>query len=343
MQNDITLTGRGDPHEVSFRTSRPDFGDEETSIGRPRNASSLRWVLAVVVLGALGVVGVTYGKQLLGDAPKATVAAAPNEQVRGLLQQSERAMAEGDLEGAKELLIKASALADTDVRVQVGLSRLWAARADAAWLRLRLLPPGPSDARTVARRELEDATSRARKAADRGSELAADDLAVVRVKVDALRLADDLAVARALAPRLASGTLQPETAYVLAALDMAEASPPWKGIIERLQLAASAESAPGRARAALVYALASHGDIPAARQEFERMAGASRPYPLVAELRKLVENPTVSPTSSAATLVDIGSLPAAPPVGVGALPVAPATNVAPGPAAPHVAPTPTVG
>ncbi len=308
--NDITSRD-----EVSFRGERSQFVDDDTSLGRPRNAGSLRWVLALVVLGGLGVVGVTYGKQLIGEGPKAAATTgAQSEQVKGLLQQSDRALAEGDIEGARELLGKASALAENDVRVQVSLSRLWATRADVAWLKLKLIKasdPGAADARAVAQRDLKDATDRARKAADHAAELSADDLAVVRVKVDALRLADDLAVARALAPRLASGTLQPETAYVLAALDLAEASPPWKGIIERLQLAASAESAPGRARAALVYALASSG-ASSAKQEFERMVSATRPYPLVPELRRLVEGGAGAAPSASGASIDIAALPSAP-------------------------------
>ena len=46
---------------------------------------------------------------------------------------------------------------------------------------------------------------------------------------------------------------------MLAALDLAEPEPLWPMVIERLRLAAAGEGNAGRARAALVYALAQIG------------------------------------------------------------------------------------
>jgi predicted Zn finger-like uncharacterized protein len=312
------------------RFSRMDMLEDPTAVGRARGGAG-RWVVAVVVLGTLGVLGGAMGKQFLvnNEAAKETPppSAAPDGRVKELILLGDRAMAEGDLEGAKEHLIKASAMAENDPRVQVGLSRLWAMRADVAWLRLKILPAGAADARNVARRELEDASARAKKSADRAAESAPDESAVTRVKVDALRLLDDRGVARALAPRLVATSTQPETAYVLAALDLGEPSPPWKSVIERLQLASTAESLPGRARAALVYALAQSGDAAGARAELDRMAGASRPYPLVPELRALLKDAAGAPSAegprdagaagaaaggkAGGASVDISSLPAA--------------------------------
>jgi hypothetical protein len=331
-----SLTRESDP---SARVSRSDFSEDDTAMGKPRNAGALRWVFAVVVLGALGVVGFTFGQQLLDGGSRGTPApsAAANGQIKDLLQQGERALADGDLEGAKEVLIKASALADGDVRVHVALSRLWATRADLGWLQLRLLPENAADARSVAKRDLEDGLARAKKSAARAAELAPEELSVIRVKIDHLRLAEDQAVARVLAPKLVASAAQPETAYVLAALDLSEPSPPWRGVIERLQLAASGETSPGRARAALVYALARSGDLASARQEFQRMTSAPRPYPLVPALRAFLDGFAPSGAASAASSggpsVDIGSLPSAP--------VAQAPTTPPPAGGPVGGPTPT--
>jgi predicted Zn finger-like uncharacterized protein len=307
-----------------------DMLEDPTAVGRTRGGAG-RWVVAVVVLGTLGVIGGAMGKQFLvnneASRTQTTPSAAPDGRVKELLLLGDRAMAEGDLEGAQENLVKASAIAENDPRVQVGLSRLWAMRADVAWLRLKVLPASATDARNVARRELTDASARAKKSADRAAESAPDESSVTRVKVDALRLLEDRGVARALAPRLAPTGTQPETAYVLAALDLGESPPPWKSVIERLQLASTAESLPGRARAALVYALAQSGDVASARAELDRMASASRPYPLVPDLRAMLASAAGAPSAPSAegprdagtdggkgggASVDITSLPAAP-------------------------------
>ena len=326
------------------RLSRSEFSEDDTAMGKPRNAGALRWVFAVVVLGALGVVGFTFGQQLLdkntarGAAPGAS--AGP---IQELLQQGERALADGDLEGALEVLTKASALADGDARVHLALSRLWATRADLGWLRLRLLPESAADARSVARRDLETGLERAKKSAARAAELAPEDPGVIRVKIDWLRLAEDRAIARALAPKLAASASQPEVAYVLAALDLGEPSPAWPAVIQQLQLAASGETSPGRARAALAYALARSGDLAAARQELQRMKSAARPYPLVPELKEFLDSFAPSGAASAASsggpAVDVGSLPSAPvatvpPAGAGGtvVPVANAGDPRPVPA-----------
>jgi tetratricopeptide (TPR) repeat protein len=75
---------------------------------------------------------------------------------------------------------------------------------------------------------------------------------------------------------------------VLAALDLAEESPNWAAVIDRLKTAATGESNPGRARGALVYALTRSGDLHLAKAELEKMAGAPRPYALLADLRAFV-------------------------------------------------------
>ena len=73
---------------------------------------------------------------------------------------------------------------------------------------------------------------------------------------------------------------QPETAYVLAALDLAEPEPLWTTVIDRLRFAAAGEGNAARARSALVYALAKSGDVAGARRPSWRSSTrSSAPYP----------------------------------------------------------------
>src|SRR6185312_1301292 len=105
---------------------------------------------------------------------------------------------------------------------------------------------------------------------------------------------------------------QPETEYVLAALDLAEPTPPTLQVIDRLRDAAGSEGNLGRARAALVYALARTGDAAAARKELEKLLGLPHQHPLQADLRALVDHTTQAQTSGDAgsvAVVDVGSLP----------------------------------
>lgn len=291
--SDANLRSSGD---LSLSGAGHSMFDEPASIPTGNKSGAGRWIVAVVALGTLAAVAGTVGRQALSDAVKpASSAEAPDGRVKDLLAQGDRALAEGDLEHAQEHFIKASALAEQDPRVLVGLARLSAMRADIPWLRLKLLPESAQDAQLVAKRELADAAARAKSAADRASEAAPDDLAVTRVKIDALRLLDDRAVAKALTPRLSTSASSPESAYVLAALEMSEPQPSWKPIIERLLLAATAETSPGRVRAALVYALAKSGDLVAAKTEFERLVSSPRPYALIPELRAMLSEAAPSP------------------------------------------------
>ncbi len=115
----------------------------------------------------------------------------------GLLTDGEKSLADGDLESAKEQFDKASVLGERDPRAVADLARLAAAKADVDWLRLRLLARDDPEQAT-AQRELEQAAQRTRKAADHAAELAPTDPAVLRSRIDALRLAGDLGGARKL-------------------------------------------------------------------------------------------------------------------------------------------------
>jgi tetratricopeptide (TPR) repeat protein len=156
------------------------------------------------------------------------------------------------------------------------------------------------------------------------------DPAATRSKIDALRLAGDRDSARALVAKVIAQASQPETAYVLAALDLAEPEPLWTTVIERLRAAASGEGNAGRARAALVYALAKSGDLPGAKAELARLDVLPRPYPLLPNLHVLVDK--ASPKAALDAAVAASSSRPEPAVPGAAPAPAPAAAVAGNPA-----------
>jgi tetratricopeptide (TPR) repeat protein len=190
---------------------------------------------------------------------------------------------------AKEDFDKASALAEGEAHVLLDQARLAAAQADIPWLKLRLLPAGSNDEIRTTKAQLDERVSRARRASDEALAIAPLDAAAVRTKIDALRLAGERDVARGYVAKVIGQASQPETAYVLAALDLAEPDPLWTTVIERLRFAAAGEGNAGRARAALVYALAKSGDAAGAKAELAKLDALVRPYPLLPNLSALLE------------------------------------------------------
>src|SRR6202012_3948668 len=102
-----------------------------------------------------------------------------------------------------------------------------------------------------------------------------------------------------IAPLSANASV-PENAYVLAALDLAEPSPVWTTVIDRLRTAASAERDPGRARTALIYALARAGRVSEAQAEFVKIDGRAKPHPLIEELRSFLQRASSTGDAGAA-------------------------------------------
>jgi tetratricopeptide (TPR) repeat protein len=137
----------------------------------------------------------------------------------------------------------------------------------------------------------------------------------MRTKIDALRLSGDRDAARAFVSKVISQASQPETAYVLAALDLAEPEPLWTTVLDRLRFAAAGEGSAGRARAALVYALVKSGDAVGAKAELAKLDALPRPYPLLAALHGYVDKGAVkaaSPDAGAVAAKPEGSASAAP-------------------------------
>ena len=268
------------------------------------------YIVAGVVVLCVGVLAAVWARQNLGatlGARSAAPVASVDPRVGELVSAGEKALAEGNLELAKESYDKASALAEGDARVMLGVARLAAHRADGAWLQSRLLSADAVDEQRATGLRLKELSEKANAAADAAMKVAPQDAGAVRAKIDALRISGDRDGARALVSRVAGSASQPETAYVLAALDLAEPEPLWSTVIERLRTAVSAEVGPGRARAALIYALARSGNVAEARVELERLSSLARPHVLLGPLRVFVANAVPSADAGAAGADDGGS------------------------------------
>ncbi|WP_159398030.1 zinc-ribbon domain-containing protein [Sorangium cellulosum] len=262
-------------------------GDTRITSLPTRRTGVARWVVGLIVVGLLVVSAATLGPKYF----KSTQAARPqtsDDRVPVLLGEGERSLTEGDLETARDKLVKASALAEDDPRVAAALVRLETVNAEMRWLRLQLLTADDPDVDTM-RHERDAAIERARKAVEHARRVAPEDAGVSRAAIDLLRMQGDLAAARRLVGAISAESAQPENALTLAALDLAEAQPSWAAVIERLRTAASSEKGPGRARMLLVYALARSGDLAAARVENERLLAMGRPHPLARSLRAFLD------------------------------------------------------
>lgn len=278
-----------DEYDEAARSRSPSFSDTPPSMGKRRSVGG--FVVAAVVVAGVALLGAVWAKDhlrgFLGARPAPVVAIDPR--VSGFLEAGEKALADGDLEIAKESFDKASALAEKEPRVLLDTARLAAIRADLPWLKTRLLAADAADEQRLVSAELAERSAAARKAADDALAVAPDDPAALRTKIDALRIAGDRAGARALVAKLGPAATQPESAYVLATLDLAENEPLWSTVIERLRAAASGESGPGRARASLAYALARSGDVTGAKTEVDRLAAMPRQHPLLPQLRTFAD------------------------------------------------------
>ena len=135
----------------------------------PRRRRLGAWMLALVVAPSLGVLGWAAEKRYhVAELVEQRVrgGAPPDARVESFLADGERALSEGNLDGAQGDFDKASVLADRDRRVLVGQARVAAAKADIPWLKLRLLPPGATESARVTGAELEERVAVARHVAD---------------------------------------------------------------------------------------------------------------------------------------------------------------------------------
>ncbi|WP_437876429.1 zinc-ribbon domain-containing protein [Sorangium sp. So ce513] len=312
------------PEGRSFYADDTD-GDTRITPLPSRRTGIARWVVGLVVVGLAVVSAATLGPKYLKPAVQAPPVMR-DDRVPTLLEEGKRSLSEGDLEAARDKLVKASALAEDDPRVAAELAVLETVSAEVRWLRLQLLAPEDPDLEPT-RIELQAALERAGKAIEHARRVAQEDAGVKRAAIDLRRMQGDLAAARGLVGTISVESAQPENALTLAALDLAEAYPSWAAVLPRIEAATSSERIPGRARALLVYALARSGDLAAARAENESLLGMSRPHPLAHPLRAFIDR-----LEKAQGKPDGGAAPASSARGAG-----PAASAA-APAAPSAAP-----
>ncbi len=251
-----------------------------------RRAGAARWIVGFVLVGCTALVAVTVGPKLLSKPE--LVAPKSDPRIDTHLSDGDRALNDGDLDAANDAYVKASALGDKDARIDLRLARVAIMHADVPWLKARLLAESDPD-HANAKRELEIAATRAGHAVDRAQASAPNDADVTRCRIDTLRLTGKLAEARSLVvslPKQPSGTSD-ETLFAM--LDLAEQSPTWTTVIDRLSQASRAEQNLGRARGMLIYALVRSGDIAKAKTELETLVGLPRPHPLIGAFRTFIE------------------------------------------------------
>jgi predicted Zn finger-like uncharacterized protein len=279
----------------------------------PVRRARSRWIAGVVIAGVATLFAITVGRRYLVPAapPTAQPTASSNAKVAEFLLEGSRLLDDGDFEGAAEQLLRASALGEKDRSVLSALARLETLRADIAWLKLRLLDPQVPELVQTAHRELGRRVGKARTAIDAAFAVAPEDIVVLRARVDALRLSGEADKAREWIKPIASNASDPENAYVLAALDLADSSPSFPGVIDRLRTAANGERSPGRAHVALVYALARAGRLVEAQTEVARLDARPTGAPLLDELKgflKRHDKLADAGAKSAAAAVDPKSL-----------------------------------
>lgn len=275
----------------SRRDKFPSYDTFAEVMPEPGRRARSRWIAGVVVLAVAGLFGATLGRQYLSKymAPPEKIEKATDDRVKRLLDEGMRALDAADYEAAKESFVKAQALADRDAKVLSALARLETLRADLFWLKLRLLDPSAGPLVQSTHRELGQRVGRARAAVDRAFAVAPEDAAVAAARVDTLRIAGEEKRAREWIAPVAQNSGDPGNAYVLAALDLAEASPVWGTVIERLKNAAVSPHEAVRARAALIYALVRAGRGSEAESELAKVRGTEPPHPLLDELEAFVK------------------------------------------------------
>jgi predicted Zn finger-like uncharacterized protein len=279
------------PPPVSTRERLPSY-DEVTALdpGEPARRARSRWIAGVVVLGVAGLLAVTVGRQYLQrlSSVKVPEVSARDERAARFLAEGVRQLDRADYDAAQEQITKAEALADRDPSVLAARARLDTQRADLLWLKVRLLDPTVKPLVQATERELARAAGKARVSVETAFAVAPEDPAVARARVDALRVAGQEAKAREWIAPIAANSADPQNAYVLAALDLAEAAPVWSTVIDRLRAAAVSEHETARARGALIYALVRAGRVVEADTELAKVASPAFTHPLAEELKSFV-------------------------------------------------------
>jgi predicted Zn finger-like uncharacterized protein len=278
------------PPPISTRERLPSYDETPHLDVEPGRRARTRWIVGLVFLAVAGLLGLTVGRQYAArfTSKQASEGGARDERSSKFLTDGTKLADQADYEGAQESLAKAQALADRDPAVLAAVARLETLRADQSWLKLRLLDPTSTAIVQATQRELGRRVGKARQAVDAAFALSPEDPVVTRARVDAMRIAGEEKRAREWIAPVAANATEPQNAYVLAALDLAEAAPAWTPVIDRLRTAAVSEREASRGRAALVYALVRAGRVSEAETELAKIAAAERPHPLLDELTGFV-------------------------------------------------------
>ncbi len=269
---------------VAPTTHRPGFG---------------RWVVSIIVLGSLIVAGFIWLKRQPGSATpdnanKPVIASDPR--IDTLLTEANKRLLNGDLDGAQEHYVKASAIT-SDPRIAIGLAQVAVIRADETWLHLRLLPKKANAARDLLSSQLSQRLSKVDAAmkglGPQSTPDSARKSAQIVLRIDQFRLRGDAANARQ-----HTATLKNEGADAgrcLASLDLAAERFDPQSVTARLREAARSEQNMGRAQALLVYALARIGDKEAAKRELAAFKSSHPKHALLRALTKYVDSAREAP------------------------------------------------
>lgn len=287
--------------------------DAESEDFRRSPGAGSRWIALVVVLGGLALVAGTVGRNyLMGFVRPTQEVPALDPRVPALLDLARTALARGDFDNARAELAKASLLAESEPTVTAAKASLEIAIAEPVWLERRIgqaleleaakAPAAKTKAsaaeteaaekRALAKQQLDltlqDRLAKAKTAVTAAVERAQDLPEVVRARVDLLRLSDQPKDARALVGPLSAQASDPDNAYSLGALDVAEGPAGHASAIERLRVAARPEEALGKARALLVYVLALSGDAAGAGAELDKLQTLAPRHRALPGLQELV-------------------------------------------------------
>lgn len=306
-----------EPAAVSHaaNSDEPSSSHLNLRVSSPPSGGGLRWIFGFVLLGGLALLAGTVGRNYLEQFVPSQVAGSATRDTRAesLLEEGDELLRQGKLEAAKARFDKASALLEADPRVLQRLLRVQNLRADRHWLALRLLEEQhPRHAQ--AQRILLERRESIGESLQSLRELAPPQDASVEV-VDGLRLRGEVAAAREVLERASDLVREPEAAYVLAMLDVAEQGPEWSTVLSRLRSAVAAERGQGRAQAALVYALARSGDIDGARTQLDVLRQLDAQHPLLELLADFLDRTEQQP--SVASSVGEEPLPAERPTASG--------------------------
>jgi predicted Zn finger-like uncharacterized protein len=263
---------------------------EPVLVERPR--SNVRWVFALLLLAAVVFGGIMLGQAYLKPKPAAV---AYDAQVDSLVESGQEAYRRGDFEAARRQFEQASALAGSHPGVLAGQLLLLGTACDRSWLELRLVPPDAPGGDT-ARTALSQCTQGLKSLSDRAQAVNNGSPELTAVLIDGLRIRGELGDARTRAASLSEHATLPVAAYSLAMLDLADEAPGWGTVLDRLKLASGGERVPGRAQAALVYALARSGDGEAAKNELSKLRAGAPTHPLLAPLEAFLTAPTAEST-----------------------------------------------